>query len=70
MYLIYSYCCPKLTGVQSSLTGGSKPAKTGVVMDVYAKLFTQLIIPEYESQFLLQIMLIVHKIVFINPLTY
>lgn len=39
-------------------------------MDVYAKLFTQLIIPEYGSQFLLQVMLIVHKIVFINLLTY
>lgn len=39
-------------------------------MDVYEKLFTQLIIPEYGSQFLLQVMLVGHKIVFINPPTY
>jgi len=29
--------------------GGSKPAQTGVVTDVYEKLFTQLIIPEEGS---------------------
>lgn len=33
-------------------------------MDTYAKLFTQLIIPECGSQFLLQVMLTVHKIVY------
>lgn len=33
-------------------------------MDVYAQLFTHLIIPEYGSQFLLQVMLAVHKTVY------